>query len=159
MIESAATPDEVNARFAAAHAQRGYTIGVYLPPQAPWETVDETLDVIADHVHSLPRDGWDGFVVGLAGDWLGLDGESPATERDRLRIELTGARATTDHMSKVMSWISGHDRQGLDHLKEATREARGRESAVKQAKAWAARARAAESALADVSTVEETPCS
>jgi hypothetical protein len=75
MIESAATPEEVNARFAAAHAERGYTIGVYLPPQAPWEAVEATLDAIADHVHSLPGDDWDGFVVGLAGDILGIDGE------------------------------------------------------------------------------------
>ncbi len=68
-------PNDVTARFAATHAERGYTIGVYLPPQAPWETVEAALDVIVDHVHSLPGEGWDGFVVGLAGDILGIDGE------------------------------------------------------------------------------------
>lgn len=62
--------------------------------------------------------------------------------------ELAGARATIEHMSQAMSWISGHDRQGLDHLDEAQREARARESAVKQARAWAARARTAGADLA-----------
>ncbi|WP_282203949.1 hypothetical protein [Kitasatospora fiedleri] len=37
-------------------------------------------------------------------------------ENAQLRAELGGARATIDHMSIAMSWISGHDRQGLDHL-------------------------------------------
>lgn len=69
------TPDEVIAATAAVHARRGYTISVYLPPQAPWEVVEATMDLIADHVHGLPREGWDGFVVGHTGDVLGIDGE------------------------------------------------------------------------------------
>ena len=69
-------------------------------------------------------------------------------ERDGLREELKGARATIDHMAKAMSWISGHDRQGLDHLDEAQYEARAREAAVKQARHWAARARGAEATVA-----------
>ncbi|MER7815629.1 hypothetical protein [Streptomyces sp. NPDC096153] len=68
-------------------------------------------------------------------------------QRDQAREELAGARATIDHMSKAMSWIGGHDRQGLDHLEEAQAEARARESAVRQARRWAGRARAAESEL------------
>ncbi|MER7835297.1 hypothetical protein ABTY98_05140 [Streptomyces sp. NPDC096040] len=68
-------------------------------------------------------------------------------ETRRLADELAGARATIDHMRGAMSWLSGHDRRGLDHLAEANYESRAREAAVAQARAWAARARAAEAAL------------
>lgn len=67
---------------------------------------------------------------------------------EQLGEELAGARATIDHMAKAMDWICGHDRQGLDHLAEAMYEGRAREAAVKQARAWAARARAAEADVA-----------
>lgn len=50
-------------------------------------------------------------------------------------------------MCRSMSWIAGHDRQGLDHLDEAMRAARARERAVEQARAWARRARSTEAAL------------
>jgi hypothetical protein len=40
-------------------------------------------------------------------------------EVERLRDELTGALATVKHLTAAMSWVSGHDRQGLDHLDEA----------------------------------------
>ncbi|MGW2501863.1 hypothetical protein ACWCXL_12225 [Streptomyces sp. NPDC001588] len=73
-------------------------------------------------------------------DWSG-------TVRRRLTEELAGAQATIDHMARAMSWLGGHDRQGLDHLNEAQYEARARMAAVKQARQWAARARAAERAL------------
>lgn len=76
---------------------------------------------------------------------------TPEQVRNQLtwtRGELAGARRTIQHMSRAMSWISGHDRQGLDHLEEAVREGRGREAAVRQARRWAARARATEAALA-----------
>jgi hypothetical protein len=75
------------------------------------------------------------------------------------RSELAGARATIRHMSRAMSWISGHDRTGLDHLDEAMREARARERAVAQARGWAARARSTETGLArlaDQLEAEET---
>jgi hypothetical protein len=68
-------------------------------------------------------------------------------ETRRLADELAGARATIDHMRGAMSWLGGHDRQGLDHLAEANHEARAREAAVAQARAWATRARTAEAAL------------
>lgn len=78
-------------------------------------------------------------------------------ELDRLRAELSGARVTIEHMSKAMSWISGHDRQGLDHLDEAQREARAREAAVRQAQRWATQAKSAtaelEQARADVERI------
>jgi len=54
-------------------------------------------------------------------------------ETRRLADELAGARATIDHMRGAMSWLSGHDRQGLDHLAEANYEARAREAAVAEA--------------------------
>ncbi|WP_406444493.1 hypothetical protein OHB14_36580 [Streptomyces sp. NBC_01613] len=63
---------------------------------------------------------------------------------EQLAEELAGARATIDHMANAMSWICGHDRQGLDHLDEAQREGHARESAVKQARQWAQSARGAE---------------
>lgn len=47
-------------------------------------------------------------------------------EMEQLRDELAGAKATIEHMSTAMSWISGHDRQGLDHLEEAQQEAADR---------------------------------
>jgi hypothetical protein len=68
-------------------------------------------------------------------------------ETQRLAAELADARATIDHMRKAMSWLSGHDRQGLDHLAEANYEARARESAVGEARRWARRARTAEAAV------------
>lgn len=36
-----------------------------------------------------------------------------------LTAELEGAHATIAHQCEAMSWITGHDRQGLDHLGEA----------------------------------------
>lgn len=63
------------------------------------------------------------------------------------RGELAGARRTIQHMSRSMGWIAGHDRQGLDHLKEAMRFARARDRVVAEAKKWARRARTAEAAL------------
>jgi hypothetical protein len=69
---------------------------------------------------------------------------------EQLAEELAGARATIDHMSKAMSWISGHDRQGLDHLEEAQHEGRARLATMKQAQGWAARARHAEATLARI---------
>lgn len=71
-------------------------------------------------------------------------------ENARTADELAGARATIDHMSAAMSWIAGHDRQGLDHLEEAQYEARARESAIEQARSWARRAERAEQQLANV---------
>lgn len=75
---------------------------------------------------------------------------TPEEVRDQLswtRGELAGARRTVQHMCRSMSWIAGHDRQGLDHLDEAMRASRGRERAVEQARAWARRARSTEAAL------------
>ncbi|GGU29174.1 hypothetical protein [Streptomyces coeruleorubidus] len=50
-------------------------------------------------------------------------------------------------MRGAMSWLSGHDRQRLDHLAEANYEARAREAAAARARAWATRARQAETVL------------
>ncbi|MET7477967.1 hypothetical protein ABZT17_26870 [Streptomyces sp. NPDC005648] len=75
---------------------------------------------------------------------------TPEEVRDQLswtRGELAGARRAIQHMCRSMSWIAGHDRQGLDHLEEAMRFARARERAVDQAKRWARRARSAEAGL------------
>ncbi len=37
---------------------------------------------------------------------------------DRIAEELAGAQATIAHMTEAMSWISGHDRTGTNHLNE-----------------------------------------
>jgi hypothetical protein len=74
--------------------------------------------------------------------------EQLRNQMEWFRSELRGARQTIQHMGRAMSWCTGHDRQGLDHLDEATREARARERAVDQARRWAARARSTETALA-----------
>jgi hypothetical protein len=90
----------------------------------------------------------------------GLQPEATPEElREQLtwtRGELAGARRTIQHMSKAMSWICGHDRQGLDHLEEAMREGRGRAAAVRQARRWASRARSTETALARLADQLET---
>ncbi|MEU4173269.1 hypothetical protein AB0F46_41325 [Streptomyces sp. NPDC026665] len=84
----------------------------------------------------------------------GLQPEAtPEQVRERLtwtQGELAGARRTVQHMSNAMSWISGHDRQGLDHLNDAVRANRARERAVSEARRWAARARATEAALQQI---------
>ncbi len=75
---------------------------------------------------------------------------TPEEVRDQLswtRGELASARHTIQHMCRSMGWIAGHDRQGLDHLDEAMRAARARERAVEQARAWAQRAKAADSTI------------
>lgn len=36
-----------------------------------------------------------------------------------LTAELDGAKATIEHLTTAMSWVSGHDRKGLDHLADA----------------------------------------
>jgi hypothetical protein len=61
--------------FAAAHAERGYTIGAYFPPSVPWEVVDAAFDLLGDHIHAYTDAPWDVSVIGGAGDQLGVSGE------------------------------------------------------------------------------------
>ncbi|MEZ0090007.1 hypothetical protein [Streptacidiphilus sp. EB129] len=70
--------------FAAAHAERGFTIGAYFPQSVPWEIVDGTFDLLADHVHAFTDGRWDVSVIGGAGDQLGVSGQAELT-RDELR--------------------------------------------------------------------------
>ena len=52
----------------------GYTIGVYLPPEATEADIDAIMTKVADAVHGHQHEGpWDPFVVGHAGDWLYID--------------------------------------------------------------------------------------
>lgn len=55
--------------------RRGFTVGVYFPPEAPEAVRDAFFDRVAADAHSLDRDDWDAFVIGLAGDPLDIDGE------------------------------------------------------------------------------------
>lgn len=55
---------------------KGYTIGVYLPKEAPQDIVEKVLDRISELVYGElleGRDNWDPFVVGLAGDVLQIE--------------------------------------------------------------------------------------
>jgi hypothetical protein len=46
-----------------------------------------------------------------------------------IRTELEGARATIEHLSTAMSWVSGHDRSGADHLEEMMQASTQRDAA------------------------------
>jgi hypothetical protein len=102
------TPEEVDAKFAAVHAERGYTIGVYFPPEAPWDIVDATIDFIADHVHGADRQGWDAFVVGHAGDHLGIDGEPEGCRHGLRGYWSTGCGCQGDKVMTDGSSRTGH---------------------------------------------------
>lgn len=52
-----------------------------------------------------------------------------AAQLSALIAELRGAKATIAHMTQAMSWISGHDRAGLDHLDEAMQMGMERDTA------------------------------
>lgn len=65
---------------ASAHPD-GYTIVVYLPPEAPGAKVQETFDRIEDVWATVQGDeggGWDAFMVGRGGDPMGIDADRPA---------------------------------------------------------------------------------
>jgi len=83
------TPDrtEIGPRSATLHVsvpaqvdnqvdnRRGFTVGVYFPPEAPDAVRDAFFDRVAADAHSLDRSDWDAFVIGLAGDPLDIDAE------------------------------------------------------------------------------------
>lgn len=49
----------------------GYTIGVYIPPEASAADLDAIMTRVADAVHDYQYEGqWDPHVVGHAGDLL-----------------------------------------------------------------------------------------
>lgn len=70
--------EERRRAFAETHAKRGYTVSVYFPPEAPWDEIDLFIDAAADRAYSIPRETWDPFIVGQAGDILGIDGPEEA---------------------------------------------------------------------------------
>lgn len=75
---SSADIAEVEARFAKRHGQVGYTVIAYFPPEAPWSVVDKAIGEVADLCYSYSGAGggeWDPFVVGVAGDVHGVDGD------------------------------------------------------------------------------------
>lgn len=51
----------------------GYTISVYFPPGSDPEGVSDFLSRVAADAEQLPHDTDDAFVVGHAGDVLGID--------------------------------------------------------------------------------------
>jgi hypothetical protein len=60
---------------ADVHARRGFTVAVYFPPKAPWETVSAFLGETNSRVHALDRVGWDAIAIGYSGDLLRLDSD------------------------------------------------------------------------------------
>lgn len=57
------------------NGEKGYTIFVYVPPEAGPEATERIFEAVADVVHSAEPDRgyWDPFVVVHAGDYLGVD--------------------------------------------------------------------------------------
>lgn len=50
----------------------GFTIGVYLPPEATQDDIEAILTGVSDVAHNHTG-AWDPNVVGHAGDWLYVD--------------------------------------------------------------------------------------
>lgn len=58
--------------------ENGFTIGIYLPPEAPQEIVRRVFDRVTDMVYgelTEDRGNWDPFIVGHPGDTLQVDTE------------------------------------------------------------------------------------
>jgi hypothetical protein len=58
------------------NTKNGFTIGIYLPPEAPTEIVEKVFDRVAELVYgelTADRGAWDPFVVGRAGDLMRID--------------------------------------------------------------------------------------
>jgi len=57
--------------------ENGYTIVVYMPPQASSTEVEAVFNAVADVVHDTTKNRgyWDPFVVGYAGDMMGIDND------------------------------------------------------------------------------------
>lgn len=72
------------------HDLDGYTVGVYFPPQAPWDTVESFFDRVAEDAHATDdQTDWDALPVGLPGDWLGTSsGGPPRVTLDRPTLDL-----------------------------------------------------------------------
>jgi hypothetical protein len=65
------------------NTEKGYTFGIYFPKEAPAEMVERVFDRIAKLVHgelTEDREGWDPFMVGLAGDILQIDKDCECCE-------------------------------------------------------------------------------
>ena len=75
---------------------------------------------------------------------LGETWRPPERDVAELQTELAGARSTIYHLTTAMSWVSGHDRQGLDHLKQAEYLERAKKHVAEQAKLWKLRAQRAD---------------
>lgn len=59
---------------------RGFTVSVYFPPGSDPYWVSDFLSRVAEDAYSMPSDTLDAFVVGHAGDILGIDTDSTAAE-------------------------------------------------------------------------------
>ncbi len=54
--------------FQQLHERNGYTLVTYFPPEAPWRVVESFMDFMTAGAFSIPREGWDAFIVGHMGD-------------------------------------------------------------------------------------------
>lgn len=89
--------------------------------------------VIAEHAHccSEPGCAWDGFLCQCRDEALDL-AESVLTAAravDPVHGERDALKARVAQLEEGMSWVSGHDRQGLDHLDEAMKACEERDKA------------------------------
>jgi hypothetical protein len=105
------TDDDTRSTFAEVHARRGYTLAVFFPPESPWEVVEAAFDRFAE-AFMLQGDeggGWDTFVVGLAGDQLGIEADVP----DGTHIYMSTSCLHGDHEHcKAMTGVNGAKRPG-----------------------------------------------
>ncbi len=83
---------------------RGWTIGVYFPPEAPAEVVEAAMDRITIGA-DIPRDGWDPSVVGLRGDPLHIDTEP---EDPELAAELAAEQAADEAEAAALHAAGEH---------------------------------------------------
>lgn len=112
LTEEPGMTDDTRPTFAEVHARRGYTVGVFFPPEAPWEAVEAVMDRIfevAGDAQGPEGGGWDAFAVGLAGDQLGIDADLP----DGTHIYMSTSCLHGDHEHcKAMVGVNGDKRPG-----------------------------------------------
>lgn len=58
--------------------EHGFTVSVYFPPGSDPVWVSDFLSRVAEDAYSMPSETLDAFVVGHAGDVLGIDGDDEA---------------------------------------------------------------------------------
>lgn len=105
----------------------GFTVSAYFPPGCDPEWVSAFLGRVAEDAHGMPSDTLDAFVVGHAGDVLGIDGvadEQELTHAEALELVddlgLQTYRAE-DRLAFVREMCDAADRSGEQVTTEQVR--------------------------------------